>query len=165
MCRCSTCHLLKMSRLLSWGRHARLTVVVSNNIVPIPSKNLGRNSKFLTSARSMPQRVSMVYRDEVQAPTVSAAVLAGSLPLGQLLVLVCGISGALGLFCKPGCRIELMPAQEWASNRHWHHKLTSSASHVQKLEKKVNIVLFYRNWTHCLMIDELTDMIFIKPLD
>ena len=37
-----------MSLLLSWGRHARLTVVVANKIVPIPSWNLGRNSEFLT---------------------------------------------------------------------------------------------------------------------
>ena len=153
-----------MSLLLSWGRHARLTVVVANKIVPIPSWNLGRNSEFLTCPLYASARTYGLLSSRASAHG----------PRGcARWVFAVGLAFNLGLRDLGGPWTFL---QTWLSD--WAHaspgmsvKLSSaSQTHIlgipcTKIGKKVNIVLFYRNWTHCLMIDELTDMIFMKQIN
>ena len=120
-----------MSLLLSWGRHARLTVVVANKIDPIPSWNLTRNSEFLTCPLYSSARIYGLLSSRASvhglrgcARWVSAVGIAFSL----LYEISETLERTLTPSCQYGCHNEKQKDGHYSSSDHVHlahnsHKL------------------------------------------
>ena len=134
-----------MSLLLSWGRHARLTVVVANKIVPIPSWNLGRNSEFLTCPLYSSARIYGLLSSRANAHHLHGCarwVFAVGIAFSLLYEISETLERTLTPSCQYGCHNEKQKDGHYSSSDHVQlahnsHKL------LHNLLAAISLFLFY----------------------